>query len=245
MKLIKKVLTGLLCVCCLSATVAGCGDKHTHVWNGEETAPTCTEQGYTTYTCDCGASYKGDYQEALEHSFSEYVPDGYATFDKNASETAVCLNAGCNATDSREIANSMLDATQFFTVENGVITDYSDTSAQPYAKIVIPAIIDNQEITEIDGYVFNKQTQLTAIIVSDGITEIGWMAFSNCPDLTELVLPASVTKMNYEILYNCNALEEIQFKGTKEQWGSIDKTFHWDDRSGVRRIICSDGIVED
>ena len=32
------------------------------------TAPTCTEKGYTTYTCSCGDSYVDDYTDALGHT---------------------------------------------------------------------------------------------------------------------------------------------------------------------------------
>ena len=35
----------------------------------EVTPPTCTEQGYTTHTCECGYSYVGDYVEATGHEF--------------------------------------------------------------------------------------------------------------------------------------------------------------------------------
>ncbi len=36
----------------------------------EVVSPTCTEKGYTTYTCQtCGYSYQGDYVNALGHSF--------------------------------------------------------------------------------------------------------------------------------------------------------------------------------
>jgi pullulanase len=45
-------------------------NDHTHSHTaGEVTAPTCTEQGYTTYTCACGDSYKDDYVDALGHSY--------------------------------------------------------------------------------------------------------------------------------------------------------------------------------
>ena len=36
------------------------------------TAPTCTEQGYTTYTCHCGDSYVSDYMDALGHDWVGY-----------------------------------------------------------------------------------------------------------------------------------------------------------------------------
>ena len=44
---------------------------HQHVYTIAVTAPTCTEQGYTTHTCVCGDSYKDTYTAALGHN---YVP---------------------------------------------------------------------------------------------------------------------------------------------------------------------------
>ena len=52
-----------------------CGAKdpnaHTHKYVETVTKPTCTEKGYTTYTCSvCGDSYKGSYTDALGHSYA-------------------------------------------------------------------------------------------------------------------------------------------------------------------------------
>lgn len=47
-------------------------DGHTHVYNGEVTAPTCTEDGFTTYTCTlCGDSYTDSPVSALGHDYVE------------------------------------------------------------------------------------------------------------------------------------------------------------------------------
>lgn len=47
---------------------------NTHRYQDTITAPTCTEQGYTTHTCkDCGNSYKDTYTAALGHSYSYKV----------------------------------------------------------------------------------------------------------------------------------------------------------------------------
>ena len=49
-----------------------------HVYVPEVTAPTCTEQGYTTYTCAvCGDSYVDDYTTAEGHqAAAEWLSDG-------------------------------------------------------------------------------------------------------------------------------------------------------------------------
>ena len=42
---------------------------HEHSYEAVVTAPTCTEGGYTTYTCECGDSYIADETEALGHDW--------------------------------------------------------------------------------------------------------------------------------------------------------------------------------
>ena len=64
------------------------GRDHTaHTYEAVVTEPTCTEQGYTTYTCAvCGESYVGDYVDALGHSYEAVVTEptcteqGYTTY---------------------------------------------------------------------------------------------------------------------------------------------------------------------
>ena len=51
-------------------TLCGCGHKHAH--SSKVVAPTCTEKGYTEYTCECGDSYRDSYVDALGHSFGEW-----------------------------------------------------------------------------------------------------------------------------------------------------------------------------
>lgn len=44
-----------------------------HTYTAAVTAPTCTSQGYTTYTCDCGDSYVADYVDALGHDMGQWT----------------------------------------------------------------------------------------------------------------------------------------------------------------------------
>ncbi len=43
---------------------------HEHDYNAVVTEPTCTEQGYTTYTCTCGDSYVADLLDATGHTYA-------------------------------------------------------------------------------------------------------------------------------------------------------------------------------
>ena len=52
---------------------------HEHSYVAVFTGPTCTEQGYTTYTCACGDSYVDDYTDAMNHPGIIDVPEVPAT----------------------------------------------------------------------------------------------------------------------------------------------------------------------
>ena len=46
---------------------------HTHSYTPTVTVPTCTEQGSTTYTCECGDSYVDAYTDATGHSYENSI----------------------------------------------------------------------------------------------------------------------------------------------------------------------------
>ena len=58
---------------------------HEHRYTAVVTAPTCTEQGYTTHTCECGASYVDAYTDALGHDWGDPV---YEWADDHSAITA-------------------------------------------------------------------------------------------------------------------------------------------------------------
>ena len=64
-----------------------------HDYKASVKAPTCTEGGYTTYTCaNCKASYTADKTSPRGHWFAPWTPDG-----ENA-HTALCRRSGCEHT---------------------------------------------------------------------------------------------------------------------------------------------------
>ena len=48
-------------------------DDHIHSYHITVTAPTCTEKGYTTYTCECGDSYSDTYVDAIGHKYENGI----------------------------------------------------------------------------------------------------------------------------------------------------------------------------
>lgn len=65
-----------------------------HNHNATVTAPTCTEQGYTTYTCHCGDVYVDHEVEALGHTPSDWITDTEPQIGVSGSKHKACTACG-------------------------------------------------------------------------------------------------------------------------------------------------------
>ncbi|MBQ3901356.1 MAG: S-layer homology domain-containing protein, partial [Clostridia bacterium] len=75
--------------------------EHVHDYVAVVTEPTCTEQGYTTYTCSgCGDSYVDDYTDALGHDWGEWIVTTDPTCTEAGEQTRVCARCGETETQS-------------------------------------------------------------------------------------------------------------------------------------------------
>ncbi|MBQ2384568.1 MAG: S-layer homology domain-containing protein, partial [Oscillospiraceae bacterium] len=78
--------------------------EHEHSYEAVVTAPTCTEGGYTTYTCECGDSYIADEVPALGHTAGEAVYENQvaATCTTAGSYDSVIYCSVCHVELARE-----------------------------------------------------------------------------------------------------------------------------------------------
>ena len=89
----------------LNATIHFLGEEfHECSYNAVVTPPTCKEQGYTTYTCECGNSYIDDYVDALGHTPADEVEENYVapTCTETGSKEMVVYCSVCDEEISRE-----------------------------------------------------------------------------------------------------------------------------------------------
>ena len=88
----------------VKVTVAG-GAVHEHRYTAVVTEPTCTEGGYTTYTCECGDSYVADETAPLGHT-EEIIPGKAAT----CTETGLTEGKKCSVCGVILVAQEVIPA---------------------------------------------------------------------------------------------------------------------------------------
>ena len=72
---------------------------HTHKFTGVVTDPTCTEAGYTTFTCGCGETYTEAGAAALGHSYKDVITKPTCT--EGGYTTHTCTVCGYEKVDSQ------------------------------------------------------------------------------------------------------------------------------------------------
>lgn len=74
-------------------------EEHTHSYTDVVTEPTCTEQGFTTYTCECGYFYVDTYVDALGHAWDKGVVTLEPTATEDGVRTYTCERCGETKTE--------------------------------------------------------------------------------------------------------------------------------------------------
>ena len=98
--------------------------EHTHQYTAVVTAPTCTADGYTTYTCSCGDSYVSDRVAATGHNFV----DGSCTVcgEEDPDHNEPIVNPFTDVKESDYFFNPVMWA-----VQNGITSGLNATTFGP------------------------------------------------------------------------------------------------------------------
>lgn len=224
-----------------------------HNYESEITAPTCTDGGYTTYTCHCGDSYIGDYTEILGHSIDEGSPDSVdriePTCTTSGSETRYYTCDRCNEPVVKEEILSATGHTDEF--ENGEVCEctkcgavdhYYDPSASPDGEdaecfcsrcdSVVHTwseAIDTVEATctQPGGY----HRQCTRCDTTEFVQTSGTLEHDFSEPISDRVAP-TCTKVGYEAIYECSHCT------TRAGGEEIPKLEHEYDESAPEEDIC-------
>ncbi len=125
-------------------------EPHNHNYIREVVEATCLEGGYTIYSCVCGETYRGEYTDISDHSYSDWIVVVEATCINNGIKKRVC--SVCGDEDVR----------------------HSSTNIHTYEEVVVPPTCTSQGYTEHTckycGYTYkNKYTGKTEHIYCEWI----------------------------------------------------------------------------
>ena len=207
-----------------------------HTYKDEVTAPTCTEQGYTTHTCSvCGHKEIDTYTTAdsTEHN---YVAQGnvYGNCALSMKQEYKCTR--CNNEKTEIITVQAPDAHNHLNegetcphcgwslyTKNGdsllMKNDKDQLSAEfygttiydfgeAYRKLYVRVYISDN-VKSIGNSAFSGCSSLTSVTIPDSVTSIGNNAFSSCYSLTSITIPDSVTSIGNNAFSSCYSLTSI------------------------------------
>ena len=131
------------------------------------TEPTCTEQGYTTYTCSvCDDSYVDSYVDAKGHVFGNWAVTKEATCEEKGTERRDCES--CEHYETREIAAKghaeVIDSAVAPTCTETGLTEGKHCS-------VCEKILVKQEVVSAKGHKYE------AVITEPTCTEQGYTTY--------------------------------------------------------------------
>ena len=96
----------------------------------------------------------------------------------------------------------------------------------------------------VPKYAYLNCAQISSITVPENAQLIDTGAFYQCEDLYEITLPESVKQINLKAFSSCPKLENVNYKGTQEQWKMIKTLLNPFDVSPVKTICCKDQTIE-
>ncbi len=191
--------------------------QHKHNYNFTAiTASTCTSQGYTTYTCECGSTYNDNYTEMLEHNFVRGI---CSSCRKN-----IRIASGYHGNNIGWVIDSYGQLTVY-----GIGAIESAFSGDDYAwgdyHKQIKNIIVEPGITGIPAYAFEYCEYAENIILPETVTDLDLRAFQDCGSLNNLLIPSSVKNLegygnggSYNIYFvRCESLSDMYYLGTAEE----------------------------
>ena len=231
--------------------------EHKHSYNKVVTEPTCTEQGYTTYICDCNESYIDDYKDAKGHVYVNYVctvcnhyyySEGLA-FRSNGDGTCSVGLGDAQKLDSNVVippvspaGDSVIEIPghaffECFEITKLVIPDSVKTiETCAFASCYgLEEVIIGSNVTKIGEEAFFACPKLTKVTLSNGITVIGDRMFANCSRLVDIIIPESVTKIGYSAFSGCTSLTAITIPGSVK---TVDFDAFYNCSSLTDVIIC-------
>ena len=270
----KKILSLLMAVLALTLvlTLAACNDDHgegsridpevttdapdttdapettvhTHSYTSSVTAPTCTAEGFTTYTCECGDSYTDTPVAATGHTFGEWKTTKAATCLATGVETRTC--SVCGATENRDTAKAAHDYVKTVTAPTKTTQGYTTN----VCYVCKDSYVDNYtNPTGSVGLTYSQNTDGTLTITGLGncsdtdiiiystttegktVSAIAPGAFMNATKIKTVYIPASITSIGDGAFAGCTALSAFTVEAENKNFSVKDSVLYSKDGTTI------------
>ena len=209
-------------------------DGHKHEYTAKVTAPTCTEEGYTTYTCVCGDSYMDDYVDATGHT-PEDVAEVPATAESTGTtagkKCTVCgeILEGCEEIPALEATgkNSSTKKAMKGNIASGTCGEHAVWSVSEEGVLTISGtgtITDYFSGTFTPWTSYNKD--VVCAIVETGITSVPSYTFEFMVNLETVSLPNTLTALSCNAFNDCSKLREVTIPSSVITFNDIYNNFN-------------------
>ena len=163
----------------------GCKPNHEHDYKETKVEPSCTEQGYIEFKCECGDSYKDNFVEAKGHLFGEWVVVKEATESEEGLKEKVCSCGEKETEPIEKLEHSHVYINGYCNCGEKHNCDYVDHKCicgQNEKRYEVKLSVDNEIIETISIYESETLDELTTPNKED-YEFIGWFID---PDFNEL-----------------------------------------------------------
>ena len=132
-----------------------------------------------------------------------------------------------------------------FCSSKSTVSNFKNVKKIGYSAFSVSAqqeieLSDQVEVIDINLFVDNsniKKVTLNAKEMKQG-------AFARCRNLEEMNLGNNLRKIGVWVFSDCPKLKEINFKGTIQEWNSVEKNSGWKTgNTQINKIVCTDGEI--
>ena len=203
MRLLKKLLLGVLALCC-AVGFAACGGG-----SGSKSQPDDTESLNTESSSESSSE---NVQETCEvRGYHNYVAGKCDNCEKEVTPTEYFT-----------FSETTVDGKVGYAIK-GVTKDLP-------ANVILPDYYMKKAVYSIGNKAFNDCDTLASITIPDSVTLIGDRAFRNCSNLTSIMISDVVTSMGTSAFSGCSSLTSITVDSKNKNYQSIDGNLY--DKSG-------------
>ena len=200
-------------------------DENNPNYSSDEAGVVFNKDKTTLVSCPCSLQQK-------EYIVPNTVKDiGYCAFEKCAFIEKIVLPDGLTSMGNQSFCQ--MPKLREINIPEG-ITELGQNmfiQCSSLESITLPSSlikVTNSSLSE---------TPLKSVVVPDGVTHIETFAFESCKKIQYIELPATLEYIGYDAFANCDSLKYIFYRGSEEDWASIDIDSRNDDDLAKSKIV--------